>query len=549
MFSNRKNVLELLALLSDFGLQDAVLCPGSRNIPLTAGLSAITGINCHAVTDERSAGFFALGVIAATKRPCAVVVTSGSALLNLHPAVAEAHYRGLPLLVISADRPAAWIGQMDGQTLPQSGVFNNLIKHCATACEIKDDSDRWHCNRAINEALLALFTAPAGPVQINVPIGDPFFDFTVPALPVVRRIQRLEIPDLAPLLSAYKRIMLIIGQHESRDLSFQTKDALAGRYLVLAEQLANCQHPAFISAQDAVFSSVKKDDPRLIPDLVITLGGHILSKALKRFVRQHESCHLDICENGQVRDVFCHEQYLLQSDFNQAATALAALPPGNNELKAEYFALQQDLNRIALPYSQLEITREIINALNRGVLPPDSTLHLANSSTVRYVAHFRLTAPVTVLSNRGVNGIEGSLSAAVGAAAATPGLLQLILIGDLSCFYDLNALWQHGVLSNLRIVLFNNAGGEIFAALPGLELTKRAAGFVCAPHQTSALPFARSCGFECYAVTDGQSFEQQFAAFMAPGSQAKFMEINTRQDEDLKALQQLKSHFALNPDC
>ena len=173
------------------GIRKIVLCPGSRDIPLVRTFAAMPdSFTCYAVTDERSAGFFALGLALHDNRPAAVCCTSGSALLNLHPAVAEAYYRQVPLVVISADRPAAWIGQMDGQTLPQPGVFGPLVKKSVSLPEVQTEEDEWHCNRLINEALLEAEHHGRGPVHINVPISEPFFDCPVKTLPSARVITR-----------------------------------------------------------------------------------------------------------------------------------------------------------------------------------------------------------------------------------------------------------------------------------------------------------------------------------------------------------------------
>ena len=192
MYSDKKNILQLVALLIEHGVSNIVLCPGSRNSPIVHTLANHSFFNCHSVTDERSAGFFAVGLALHGGKPAAVCCTSGTALLNIHPAVAEAFYQKVPLVVISADRPAAWIGQMDGQTLPQPGVFGSLVKKSVQLPEIHTDQDEWYCNRLINEALLELNHHGKGPVHINVPISEPLFQFTTPELPKVRVITRYQ---------------------------------------------------------------------------------------------------------------------------------------------------------------------------------------------------------------------------------------------------------------------------------------------------------------------------------------------------------------------
>ena len=231
MFTDKKNVLQLAVLLAAHGIRRIVLCPGSRDIPLVRTFAAMPEkFTCYAVTDERSAGFFALGLSLHDGRPVAVCCTSGSALLNLHPAVAEAFYRQVPLVVISADRPAAWIGQMDGQTLPQPGVFGPLVKKSVSLPEVKTEEDEWYCNRLINEALLETEHHGRGPVHINVPISEPFFDCPVETLPPARVIARKDkhFEELAERLKQLPRRMLLIGQGNPGDpLPLNLEDTFA----------------------------------------------------------------------------------------------------------------------------------------------------------------------------------------------------------------------------------------------------------------------------------------------------------------------------------
>ena len=544
MFSAKENVQMTLALLRAYGIRQAVLCPGSRDIPLIQGLAQCPEITCHAFTDERSAGFAAIGIITQLHEPCAVVVTSGSALLNLHPAVGEAFYRHLPLLILSADRAPAWIDQNDGQTLPQPRVFKRLVKYSGIAYEIKDTEDRWHCRRVVNEALLALTCPPYAPVHLNIPISDPFFDFNVSKLPSAARMEYISLSKLDRLLADYHRILLILAQNDyAQPPSREEQSALAQRFSVAAEQLSNAQSTYFITLPE-VFAAklLQSNDAKqehFAPDLVITLGGQILSKSLKRYLRRCRCDHLDINAEGAVNDVFMHLRYIVQADYHMALQTLCTLPRKN--LSKPYLTPadvkpKADPNTLPLPYSQLSLLQLLI-----AKLPKDSVLHLANSSTVRYAAYFALPPRVRVVANRGVNGIEGSLSSAVGAALADPTRLHFICIGDLSFFYDLNALWTRSTLRNLRVVLFNNCGGEIFAALPGLSLDDRSARFVTAPHYTSAVSWAISCGFNAVQIQDEAAFTQALPAFLQESDTPQLLEILTAQESDLAALQLLKA--------
>ena len=541
MFTEKKNVLELIALLKAHKIEHAVLCPGSRDIPIVQGLSQCPDISCYSVTDERSAGFFALGIIMSLKKPCAVVVTSGSALLNLHPAVSEAFYRQLPLLVISADRSLAWIGQMDGQTVNQTNVFNSLVKYSGTLNEIKDATDKWLCNRVCNEALLALNEKPFAPVHLNVPISDPFFSFSEEKLPDVRVISKLELSKLNEVIQKHQKIMVVIGQNDiDYRLTIYDKEALSKKYAVYCEHIGNAQHDDFISAGDGIFSKITTDNNKLIPDLVISLGGHIVSKQLKQFIRKIDCTHIEINDDGKVYDVFQKLQYIVKASFKEAINYLCSGTDINSRLTSKDFSFSKAPEHIDIPFSQIGITKLFLSKINFPCY-----LHLANSSTVRYASYFKVPSFINVHSNRGINGIEGSLSAAVGSACAIPNMLHFVLIGDLSFFYDMNALWNPQLTKNLRVILFNNSGGEIFSALPGLSLNDKAKNFVTAPHSATGKAWAQECGFKTYTVTDNEDFIGILDDFICNDGSNKFIEVFTDKEKDMAALKFFKEQLKL----
>ena len=316
MYSDKKNILQLVALLIEHGVSNIVLCPGSRNSPIVHTLANHSFFNCHSVTDERSAGFFAVGLALHGGKPAAVCCTSGTALLNIHPAVAEAFYQKVPLVVISADRPAAWIGQMDGQTLPQPGVFGSLVKKSVQLPEIHTDQDEWYCNRLINEALLELNHHGKGPVHINVPISEPLFQFTTPELPKVRVITRYQglnvydrkYDDLIERLNKYSKRMMIAGQMSLIYL-FEKKicKLLYKHFTWLSEHIGNRIVPGLpIKNFDAIlYATPEEEKEKLVPELVITYGGHIVSKRLKEFLRKHPPKeHWHVSLDGEVADLF-----------------------------------------------------------------------------------------------------------------------------------------------------------------------------------------------------------------------------------------------------
>ncbi|MEG1543914.1 MAG: 2-succinyl-5-enolpyruvyl-6-hydroxy-3-cyclohexene-1-carboxylic-acid synthase [Tannerellaceae bacterium] len=547
MYTDKKNILQLVALLKEHGVKKIVLCPGSRNAPIVHTLATHPDFTCYQVTDERSAGFFALGLALHGGQPAAVCCTSGTALLNLHPAVAEAYYQQVPLVVISADRPTAWIGQMDGQTLPQPDIFGPLVKKSVNLPEVMNDEDEWHCNRLVNEALLELSHHGKGPVHINVPISEPLFQFTTEELPPVRvitRYQGLNIYDreyntLIERLNNYGKRMIVVGQMSLIYL-FEKKYAklLYKHFAWLTEHTGNKTVPGIPvrNFDAALYALTDETQSEMTPELLITYGGHIVSKRLKKFLRQHPPKeHWHVAADGAVADLYGCLTTVIEMDPFEFLEKIAYLMENKT---SEYPRLWEQRTKAlpvpALPYSEMAAIGALIAAL-----PTPSALHLANSSTVRYAQLFPLPDEVEVCCNRGTSGIEGSLSTAIGYATASD-KINFIVIGDLSFFYDMNALWNGYLGTNLRILLLNNGGGEIFEALPGLKMTGETHRFVTAEHTTSATGWATERGFAYLSAHNEEELRAAITALADPSPQAKplLLEVFTNRTEDVRLLKE-----------
>ena len=455
MYSNKENVNILTALLVAHGVRHAVCCPGSRNAPIVHNLNECPDIQCYPVTDERSAGFYALGMSQALSQPVAVCVTSGTALLNLAPAVAEAYYQQRPLVVISADRPPQWIDQLDGQTLPQPDALGRFVRKAVSMPEPRNDEERWYCNRLINEALLEQF----GPVHINVPISEPLFDFSVTSLPKERMISRI-LPDISgntlrhigQMFMLAKRPMLIDGQPMNPLLDEAV--ALVG------------------------------DDESYVPDFVLYIGGSIVSKRVKHFLRKARETWV-VNATGEVTDTFMNLTQVIQGDGKVVADHMRFLcedrpHPFVQKWEELLSSLRQKADALTPAFSQLAAVKLFEDKLS--VLHSPFTIHYANSTAIRLANTF---ARHPVWCNRGVNGIDGSLSTAAGFSCVTDEKVFCV-IGDLSFFYDQNALWNQNLRGNFRILLLNNGRGGIFSTLPGLDQSPARDKYVAAEHHTSA---------------------------------------------------------------
>ena len=545
VYTDKKNILQLVALLEAHGVTKIVLCPGSRNIPLVHTLSTHPSFKCYSVTDERSAGFFAIGLALNGGAPAAICCTSGTALLNLHPAVAEAFYQNVPLVVISADRPAAWIGQMDGQTLPQPGVFGTLVKKSVNLPEIYTDEDEWYCNRLVNEALLETHHHGKGPVHINVPVTEPIFRFTTETLPEVRVITRYQglniydrdYNDLIQRLNQYQKRMIIVGQMNLIYLFEKKYSKLLYKHFAwLTEHIGNQTIPGIpVKNFDvAIYAMDGEMQGKMAPELLITYGGHVVSKRLKKFLRNNPPKeHWHVSPDGEIVDLYGSLTTVIEMDPFEFLEKIAFLLENKTPqypLLWENFC--KTLPQPELPYSEMSAIGALIQAL-----PQQCALHLANSSAVRYAQLFTVPATVEVCCNRGTRGIEGSLSTAVGYAAASD-KLNFVVIGDLSFFYDMNALWNGNFGANLRILLLNNGGGEIFHTLPGLEMSGTSHKFITAVHKASAKGWAEDRGFLYQKVEDEVQLEEAMQLFTQPEpmTQPVLVEVFTNKNKDARIL-------------
>lgn len=493
MYSNKENVNILTSLLVAHGVRHAVCCPGSRNAPIVHNLSECPHIQCYPVTDERSAGFYALGMSQCLKEPVAVCVTSGTALLNLASAVAEAYYQHIPLVVISADRPPQWIDQLDGQTLPQPDALGRFVRKAVSLPEPHDTESRWYCNRLVNEAMLETRHHGQGPVHINVPISEPLFDFSVPELPEERSIcllnpkcnQSLLSVECAGQFFTSKKPMVIIGQLSTEGLLPEELYAISLCAVVLNESLSVGKGGEHF---DEVLYAVG-NNPDYQPDFVLYIGDTMVSKRIKQWMRSLKDTNIwAVTEDGSIHDTSMLLYGVIEGHPADVIDDLVETAGIKEIQSTEAFRKRWEKAFVSVgkyaenyepAYSQMATVKCFEELLGSG---EDCCVHYANSSVVRlaniYANHY-------VYCNRGVNGIDGSLSTAAGFSCVTDNPVYCV-IGDLSFFYDQNALWNQNLTGNFRILLLNNGKGGIFNMLKGLEQSPARDRFVAAEHHTSA---------------------------------------------------------------
>ncbi len=576
MYSNKENVNILTALMAAHGIRHVVVCPGSRNAPLVHNFTVCPDITCYPVTDERSAGFYALGLAQALSLPVAVCVTSGTALLNLFPAVAEACYQHLPLVVISADRPQAWIEQLDGQTLPQQHVFGKFVSRSVDLPEIPEDipdgkdngwlkTQRWYCNRLVNEAFsdVAVGRLSYRPVHINIPISEPLANFTTESLPEERVIHYHEtvtsvdesvLNELAEAIRHAHRPMIVIGQHSffiNDDISMLS--VLDKHAVVLYEALTGPMGGKQFDEVLYHFGAVEA----YYPDFVLYGGDTIVSKRLRQFLRQGEKEVWEISEDGEIHDTYQGLNRVVHGNLRmilwKLSTLLGDSPSAN--LSADYqdrwkqsLLRQQTLRDFFKPdYSQMAVVRYFEDLLkdmddyHRGKV----VVHYANSSSIRLAniyAHHR------VYCNRGVNGIEGSVSTAAGFSLGTDRQVFLVT-GDLSFFYDSNALWNASLGGNLKIILLNNGGGGIFHQLPIAKNSPEAITAVAGHHHTSARGICESYNIDYLSAYDKKELNNAMQKFLTmKTNRPVLLEVFTDREEDVRVVKEYYRRSVIDPN-
>ena len=557
MYSNKENVNILTSLLLEYGVSDAVVCPGSRNAPIVHNLSVCEAIRCRPVTDERSAAFYALGLAIATRRPTVVCVTSGSALLNVMPAVAEAAYQHIPLVVISADRPQQWIDQLDGQTIPQSDALGRFVRKAVQLPEPHNDEERWLCRRLVNEAMHLATCRQGAPVHINVPISEPLFEFSTEQLPQLSRfnnIKRAAIKDASmDMPEAFHdatRPMIVIGQLAHGTISHETIRSLSEKYVVMSEPLSNPSYMTihfdeairYIVSDNSSINDDEDDKTAYYPDYVIYVGDTLVSKPARRFLRNAKapSC-LITPDAADIHDPLMTLTDIVECDTVSINALLASLceTPDTDERCRFHDRWQSFLDACAAhadayapEYSQMATVKYFEEQL--ADLDIDICVHYANSSAVRlaciYAQHY-------VWCNRGVNGIEGSLSTAAGFSLATHDM-TVCVIGDLSFFYDQNALWNSNLRGNFRIILLNNRGGGIFRQLPGLSDSPAADDLVMASHENTAQGICTQNDIGYMSAKNMDEMQIGIVTLLTRESERPMLlEVFTDSNDDVKALE------------
>ncbi|MCF7560018.1 2-succinyl-5-enolpyruvyl-6-hydroxy-3-cyclohexene-1-carboxylic-acid synthase [Sabulilitoribacter multivorans] len=549
-------------------IKHIIISPGSRNAPLTIGFTHDSYFKCYSIVDERAAAFFALGIAQQLKEPTAVVCTSGSALLNYYPAVAEAFYSNIPLVVLSADRPKHLVGIGDGQTINQKNVFKNHILYSANLkLDLKDEKNipvheelpilknledkferllglqkdiQTHNEEEINVAInYSIFKK--GPVHINIPFDEPLYE-TVKKLSVQPKTIEIalkpnDIEDyvlkscLEDWNSATKKMMLVgVNTPGSVDKKWFDELAKDDSVIVFTETTSNLHHPSFFNSIDQIIAPLTPEEQnQLQPDILVTFGGLIVSKKIKQLLRKFKPKQHWHIDEKMANDTFFSLNNHIEATPNEFFEAF--LPKVTHYVKSDYkpFWNRVKQNRLKkhkeyldqIPFSDFTSFNTVLNTI-----PNNYILQVGNSSAIRYTQLFSLNKTLEVYCNRGTSGIDGSTSTAIGCAVVSK-KPTLLITGDLSFLYDSNALWNDYIPSDFKVVVINNQGGGIFRILPGHKNTENFDTFFETTHNYNAKHLCKMYDFGYKKATDNSTLKLALKWLYLDDNQPKLLEIFT----------------------
>ena len=582
--------LYLVEICTRHHIKQVVLSAGSRVAPLAVAFVRHTKIQPYTFSDERSAAFVGLGMaknnLAKYLRqeteqlsPVVLACTSGTASYNYAPAVAEAYYQEVPMLILTADRPPEWIDQQDGQTLRQNGLFAPHIKASySLPVDTTHPDAMWHAQRMINEAIIEAKTPPYAPVHINIPFREPFYPQQNELLPYPKQVKffeslhtdkSLKKNEWNTLLTQFERaerVLILVGQHELDPHLLKTLRLLQQDYkiTIIGDIVANMHEiPNLIRYAD--FTLLGADEGlknSLQADLMISFGQSILSKNLKTFLRAYPARkHWHVQLAGMPVDTFksltLHVPVSPNYFFSQLYDDLDfknMLDLDEEGEENEYYKLWQKADNQAekkfvqytsqtnLPFADLQVVAKLMSAI-----PNQATLHFANSMSVRYANYSpRIASEIVISANRGTSGIDGCTSTALGNALADTSRLVVLLTGDVAFFYDRNALWHNYITPNLRVILLNNGGGNIFRLIEGPNRLPELDEYFETKQTHNAENTAKDAQWQYSKATNEIELEQALLSFFQESTNAKILEIFTNKIQNLEVWQGLKAKFSLN---
>lgn len=548
MTTDKRQVRIVLEILKQRGVENFVISPGSRNTPIIVGVARDDYFKSHVVIDERSAAFVALGLSVQISKPVALVCTSGSAVLNYAPAISEAYYRNVPLIVITADREPEVIDQNDSQTIRQNKVYANYIKYsCTLPTDICSKTDEANVIHLVSEAMQKALTPDCGPVHINMPLREPLanlapleeLNINLPVLQIPEKILSSEQQsDLIEKLSRYKKVMLLASFAEPCEELNSSLSLLAKlpQVVLLTETISNIKIEGAIPTIDRTLTQLnEKNRSEVAPELLITFGGSLVSKMVKTFLRTYkpqEHIHISECEwnidtfssltwqiDMSPTKLFSLIADKVTSNISNFSTIWHSMAQRAAEVKSKYVA--------SVGWSDMKAFSLIL-----PLIPYDTYLQLSNGTPIRYAQLFDNYNCLKSSSNRGVSGIDGATSTAIGASFGTDKRV-LLITGDMGFQYDSNALSIADIPSNMKIIVMKNGGGGIFRFLQGTSVLPELEKYFECVTDVKVQELAQTYSFEFYSAKNEEELLAQLPKFFLSSHRAIMEVVTPRTQNDI----------------
>lgn len=541
------------------GLRHVCIAPGSRNTPLTLAFAAHPAIQVHSLLDERGAAFFALGIAMATHRPAAVLCTSGSAVANFFPAVVEAHMSGVPLLVLTADRPHELRHSGANQTIDQVHFFGSYALWSVDMALPEETPSALTLRNVRTTAARALAIATGvrpGVVHLNFPFRkplEPAADELLPsAAPADLRPHTFitrgrlapssdDVAALLALISTHPRGAIVCGPASMNTVADEDLRravfafARATGYPVFADPLSGMRtnDAPVVGAYDAMLGN---GGPSFDPQLVLRIGAVPTSAALNSALAAAKPAHhIHIAESGVWADDEHHITWFLQANETLLLNELARLLPERMQSDESWLSSWQRTGRVAERSlrSACEHTWSDFSAVRAALdtLSPGARVFVGNSLAVRHVDEFAPTLQMQIFGSRGASGIDGNVSTALGIAAGDPSCSVVAILGDVTTVHDLNGLltMRREGIANAQIVLLNNNGGAIFHRLPIARIDPPFTRLWITPHDTNFAAAAQAFSLTYARVKNAHELRTR----LREGVQ--IIEVNTDAQADQQA--------------
>ncbi|AGW85837.1 2-succinyl-5-enolpyruvyl-6-hydroxy-3-cyclohexene-1-carboxylate synthase [Blattabacterium sp. (Nauphoeta cinerea)] len=562
MYSSKKIVQSLGVILKAKSIFHIIISPGSRNAPIIIHFTQHKDFKTYSIVDERCAGFFALGIAQQIRKPVVMSCTSGSAVVNYYPAITEAFYQNIPLILISADRPKEIVDVFEGQSIHQENIFQKHVETSIQLIESESKSGMWYNDRLINESINKCILKKK-PIHINIPFSEPLYNTTnhlqvkpkiIKSIPVKNCIETYDYKKEQYIWKKYERKMILLGLYypEKNMKKILRKLSLDPTIVIFTETTSHVYGKFFFSNIDQlIFNMTSNKWRNLKPHILLTIGINIISKKIKFFLRKYPPIH----------HWHIGEHYENYPDTYYKLTTYWPINPES------FFKIFYNLNKISIYTSDYrkkweKIRKEKIKKHNSFLkkersfsdlkvlffvfksIPNNTVLQLGNSMVVRYYQLFdQKKYSIKSYCNRGTSGIDGCVSTAIGSAAIIKKTVTLI-IGDISFFYDGNALWNNYIPKNFRIILINNGGGNIFKFISENKFSEKTFNFFETKHIFSAEKICEMYHLKYEKASNHNALKNSLLCFWKQSNQPRLLEINTQKSNNAKILKKYLSSLS-----